>query len=76
MKDSGVEWIGEIPEGWEVTSLKRLVKKITDGEHISPKFTLSGMPFLSAKDMFDDKILQWFSFDLANQAGRFALEAQ
>ena len=23
MKDSGVEWIGEIPEGWEVTTVKR-----------------------------------------------------
>jgi type I restriction enzyme S subunit len=24
MKDSGVEWIGEIPEGWEVTPIKHL----------------------------------------------------
>lgn len=24
MKDSGIEWIGEIPEGWEVTKLKYL----------------------------------------------------
>lgn len=24
MKDSGIEWIGEIPESWEVLSLKRL----------------------------------------------------
>ena len=23
MKDSGIEWIGEIPEGWEVAPLKR-----------------------------------------------------
>ena len=22
MKDSGIEWIGEIPEGWEVVRLK------------------------------------------------------
>jgi type I restriction enzyme S subunit len=26
MKDSGVEWIGEIPEGWEVKRLKGLCK--------------------------------------------------
>lgn len=26
MKDSGVEWIGEIPSGWEVVKLKRLTK--------------------------------------------------
>ena len=24
MKDSGIEWIGEIPEGWEITKLKYL----------------------------------------------------
>lgn len=23
MKDSGIEWIGEIPEGWEITKIKR-----------------------------------------------------
>lgn len=27
-KDSGVEWIGEIPEGWEVLALKRIFKII------------------------------------------------
>lgn len=26
-KDSGIEWIGEIPEGWECTRLRFLVKK-------------------------------------------------
>lgn len=26
MKDSGVEWIGEVPEGWEVMPIKRYVK--------------------------------------------------
>lgn len=50
-RHSGVDWIGEIPEHWEVIKLKRVSTKITDGEHISPTFTLSGMPFLSAKDV-------------------------
>ena len=31
MKDSGVEWIGEIPEGWEVKRLKNLVTNIISG---------------------------------------------
>ncbi|MBP2044867.1 restriction endonuclease subunit S [Methanobacterium aggregans] len=35
MKDSGVEWIGEIPEGWEVNKLKLSVSKIGSG--ITPK---------------------------------------
>jgi type I restriction enzyme S subunit len=30
MKDSGVEWIGEIPEGWEVNKVKNLFKLIMD----------------------------------------------
>lgn len=31
MKDSGVEWIGEIPEGWEVKKLKHISLKISKG---------------------------------------------
>ena len=31
MKDSGIEWIGDIPEGWGIIPLKRLFKKIISG---------------------------------------------
>ena len=31
MKDSGVEWIGQIPTMWSVTSVRRLVERITSG---------------------------------------------
>ena len=30
-KDSGIEWLGEIPEHWEVVTLKYLVEKIIGG---------------------------------------------
>ena len=53
MKDSGIEWLGEIPEHWEVKKLKHIADKITDGEHISPNFIENGVPFLSAKDVRD-----------------------
>ena len=33
MKDSGVEWLGEVPEHWETTKLKFVVKQIVDAEH-------------------------------------------
>lgn len=33
MKDSGIEWIGEVPEKWTYTRLKFLVRKIIDTEH-------------------------------------------
>ena len=43
MKDSGIEWIGEIPEGWEVVPIKRLCtmqagKNLTS-EQIAPEGT-------------------------------------
>jgi type I restriction enzyme S subunit len=31
LKDSGVEWIGEIPEGWEVARVKQYSSKISKG---------------------------------------------
>jgi len=30
LKDSGVEWIGEIPEGWEISNFRYLIKILTD----------------------------------------------
>jgi len=32
LKDSGVDWLGEIPEGWEVKKLKYLVEDIITGK--------------------------------------------
>ena len=36
LKDSGVEWIGEIPEHWEVKRLKTLLQDGRDGIRIGP----------------------------------------
>ncbi len=30
-KDSGVEWLGEVPEGWNVFALKRDIELLTSG---------------------------------------------
>jgi type I restriction enzyme S subunit len=35
MKDSGVEWIGEIPEGWEVKKVKNVTTAINKGNGIT-----------------------------------------
>ncbi len=44
MKDSGVDWIGEIPDGWEVKAIKHIAN-LQSGETISPeKFTEEGYP--------------------------------
>jgi type I restriction enzyme S subunit len=38
MKHSGVEWIGEIPEGWEFEPIKYSLKGIIDCEHKTAPF--------------------------------------
>lgn len=48
MKDSGVEWVGKIPEDWGMTRVKHIIReKITDGPHETPDFIDKGIPFLS-----------------------------
>ena len=50
MKDSGVEWIGEIPEDWNVgKTLYALSLPITDGPHETPELFDEGIPFISAE---------------------------
>lgn len=42
MKDSGVEWIGEIPEHWVLNKLKYLSLDIGDGIHATPTYDEDG----------------------------------
>jgi type I restriction enzyme S subunit len=51
MKDSGVEWLGEIPEGWIATRLKYLTRLIIDGAHFTPTYVDTGVPFLRVTDL-------------------------
>ena len=38
MKDSGIDWLGEVPESWIGTKLKFVSEKIGDGIHTTPKY--------------------------------------
>jgi type I restriction enzyme S subunit len=61
LKDSGVEWIGEIPEGWEVKKVTHLFDRIGSGttptsgdnRYYDGKFN-----FLQTGDLNDGKILR------------------
>ena len=53
MKDSGIEWIGEIPEGWEVTKIKHIVSSVTDIDHFMPDSVESGIPYLMIGNLKD-----------------------
>lgn len=56
-KPSGVEWLGDVPEHWEIAPLKRLVSvPITDGPHETPQFFDAGVPFVSAEAVSSGRI--------------------
>ena len=57
MKDSGVEWLGEVPAHWDVTTIKRIVSTpVTDGPHETPVFLDEGVPFVSAEAVSSGRI--------------------
>ena len=39
------------PKGWNTKHLEEITTKITDGVHLRPKYTESGIPFISVKDI-------------------------
>ena len=41
----------EIPENWAWCRLGSILEKLTDGTHRTPKYTDSGVPFISVKDV-------------------------
>ena len=56
LKDSGIEWLGEVPEHWEALTLGRVITCAIDGPHHSPNYVDNGIPFLSARNI---KIDEW-----------------
>lgn len=57
MKDSGIEWLGEIPEHWELKKIKHVTKKIGSG--VTPKgggevYQDSGIPLLRSQNVYFD----------------------
>ena len=46
----------EIPKGWEWCRFSAIYRLLTDGTHKTPKYTESGVPFISVKDMSSGKL--------------------
>jgi len=55
MKDSGIEWLGEIPEHWEVKRIKH-IGAIRYGLGEPPEYVDDGLPFIRATDIKRGKI--------------------
>lgn len=58
MKDSGMEWLGEIPSHWYVVPMRRMLD-VRDGTHETPEYVESNgesIPFVTSKDFDGDSI--------------------
>ena len=68
MKDSGVEWLGEVPEHWEITRIRWVLQELTYG-FTNPMPTVDeGPKMLTANDIGWGKIF----YDTARETSRYA----
>jgi type I restriction enzyme S subunit len=58
MKDSGVEWLGEVPEHWGVSPLKYIASLVSGGTPSKEmrEYWDGDVPWASAKDLKQDKL--------------------
>ncbi|CAA0201346.1 hypothetical protein ACT43R_03935 [Acinetobacter baumannii] len=57
MKDSGVEWIGQIPAHWKVLKFKRACQFIYDGTHGSYPRVEQGYRLLSVRNIINNEFV-------------------
>ena len=60
MKDSGIDWIGQVPQGWGVSRLKYLANKIGSGKTPlggSEIFEETGILFIRSQNIYNGLIL-------------------
>ncbi len=50
MKPSGIEWLGDVPEHWDVGPLKRFWS-VTDCKHVTAEFVDDGIPLASIREV-------------------------
>jgi len=59
MKDSGIEWLGEVPAHWNVCGLKRYCD-VRDGTHDTPAFVdpdVDTAPMVTSKDLVNGEVV-------------------
>ena len=68
MKDSGNEWLGEIPEHWLKTKLKYVSERIGDGIHTTPKYIESSdFKFVNGNNLENGEIKYFDSTRSVNE---------
>lgn len=56
LKDSGIDWLGQIPAHWEVKRL-RFLSRLQNGINIGGEFFGTGYPFVSYSDVYQNYAL-------------------
>ena len=56
MKDSGIEWLGEVPEHWQVGGLTRFIGPVVDYRGRTPTKVDEGIFLVTARNVRDGKI--------------------
>lgn len=51
MKDSGVEWLGQVPAHWEIKNIRHILEAIGDVDHYMPASVDTGVPYLMTGDL-------------------------
>ena len=74
MKDSGVEWIGEIPENWSVAKIMYISKKVTDGSHFSPETQDSGKFYVTVSNVSKSNSISFDSCSKISEESFLELE--
>lgn len=67
MKDSGIEWIGEIPSDWNIVPLTKQLESIVDYRGKTPEKTDDGVFLVTAKNIKDGKICYELSKEYVKQ---------
>ena len=55
LKDSGIEWLGQVPAHWDVVPIKHLCTLLKDGTHLPPARVDEGVPLLSVRNVINGK---------------------
>lgn len=57
LKPSGIEWLGDVPEHWDIVALKHLCSLLRDGTHLPPARQSTGIPLLSVRNIVEDRFV-------------------
>lgn len=78
MKDSGVEWLGDVPEHWEITKAKYISKVFIPQRNKPELNDVEGCPWVTMEDMksqYIDQVHRYVKSESMKESGSKVLKA-